>query len=62
MDIKNSFHRVLTDLADIKDYGLIKLEKDKDIKKVIMCSGKVYFDLIEAREKIKMTIRFILLE
>ena len=52
-NIKNSFHRVLTDLADIKDYGLIKLEKDKDIKKVIMCSGKVYFDLIEAREKIK---------
>ena len=50
---KNSFHRILTDLADIKDYGLIKLKKDKEIKKVIMCSGKVYFDLVEAREKIK---------
>ena len=50
---KNSFHRVLTDLADIKDYGLIKLKKDKNISKVIMCSGKVYFDLLEAREKIK---------
>ena len=50
---KNSFHRVLTDHADLKEYGLIKLKKDKDIKKVVMCSGKVYFDLIEAREKTK---------
>ena len=50
---KNSFHRVLTDHADLKEYGLIKLKKNKDIKKVVMCSGKVYFDLIEAREKIK---------
>ena len=50
---KNSFHRVLTDLADIKNYGLIKLKNDKQIEKVIICSGKIYFDLIEAREKIK---------
>jgi 2-oxoglutarate dehydrogenase E1 component len=50
---KNSFHRVLTDHADIKSYGLIKLKNDKEIKKVIICSGKIYFDLIEAREKIK---------
>ena len=50
---ENSFHRILTDLADIKEYGLIKLKKDKEIEKVIMCSGKVYFDLVEAREKIK---------
>jgi len=50
---ENSFHRVLTDLADIKEYGFIKLKKDKSIEKVIMCSGKIYFDLLEAREKIK---------
>ena len=50
---KNSFHRILTDHADLKGYGLIKLKKDKNIKKVVVCSGKVYFDLIEAREKIK---------
>ena len=49
----NSFHRVLTDLADIKEYGLIKLKKDNKISKVIMCSGKIYFDLLEAREKVK---------
>ena len=29
------------------------MKKSKDIKKVILCSGKVYFDLIEAREKLK---------
>jgi 2-oxoglutarate dehydrogenase E1 component len=50
---KNSFHRVLGDHAEINAYGLIKLEKDAKIKKVIICSGKIYFDLLEAREKIK---------
>jgi len=50
---KNTFHRVLGDHAELKEYGLIKLKKDKKIKKVVLCSGKIYFDLIEAREKIK---------
>jgi 2-oxoglutarate dehydrogenase E1 component len=27
-----------------------KLKKDKDIKRVVMCSGKVYFDLLEERD------------
>jgi 2-oxoglutarate dehydrogenase E1 component len=50
---KNSFHRILPDHAEIKDYNLIRLRKDKEIKKVVMCSGKIYFDLLEAREKLK---------
>tara|TARA_B100000029_G_scaffold159741_1_gene155422 strand:+ start:5392 stop:8295 length:2904 start_codon:yes stop_codon:yes gene_type:complete len=50
---KNTFHRVLLDHAELKEYDLIKLKKDKEIKKVVLCTGKVYFDLIEAREKIK---------
>ncbi len=50
---KNSFHRVLNDHADYKKYNLIKLKDDKKIKKVIMCSGKIYFDLLDAREKVK---------
>ena len=51
---KNSFHRVLWDHAiDPKSKGFIKLKKSKDIKKVILCSGKIYFDLLEAREKLK---------
>ena len=33
--------------------GFIQLKKPEKIKKVILCSGKIYFDLLEAREKIK---------
>ncbi len=50
---KNTFHRVLLDHAELKEYNLIKLKKDKKIKKVVFCSGKIYFDLLEAREKLK---------
>ena len=51
---KNSFHRILWDHAmDPKLKGFIKLKKTKDIKKVILCSGKIYFDLLEEREKLK---------
>jgi len=52
---KNSFHRVLWDHAiDPESKGFIKLKKTEKIKKVILCSGKVYFDLLEAREKLKV--------
>jgi len=57
---KNTFHRVLNDHADFKKYGLIQLNEDKKIKKVIMCSGKIYFDLLEARQKIKNKEVFII--
>ena len=50
---KNSFHRVLEDHAYFKESGLIKLTQDKKIEKVVICSGKIYFDLVEAREKAK---------
>ena len=49
----NSFHRILWDHASDSNNGFIKLKKNEDIKKVILCSGKVYFDLLTAREKIK---------
>jgi len=57
---ENTFHRVLNDHADFKKYNLIKLKEDKKIKKVVICSGKIYFDLIEAREKIKNNEVFII--
>ncbi len=52
---QNSFHRVLWDHAsDAKQKGFIKLKDDKKIRKVILCSGKIYFDLLAAREKLKI--------
>ncbi len=51
---QNSFHRVLWDHAiDKKQKGFIKLKENKKIRKVILCSGKIYFDLLAAREKLK---------
>ena len=51
---KNTFHRILWDHAiDPKSKGFIKLKEKSKIKKVILCSGKVYFDLLDAREKLK---------
>ena len=51
---QTSFHRILWDHALNKDSkNFIKLKKPAEIKKVILCSGKVYFDLLAAREKIK---------
>ncbi len=52
---QNSFHRILWDHAkDSKQKGFIKLREDKKIRKVILCSGKVYFDLLAAREKLEV--------
>ena len=51
---ENSFHRLMWDHAiDPKYKDFIKLKKSSEIKKVILCSGKVYFDLLAAREKLK---------
>ena len=50
---KNTFHRILWDHALDESYGFIKLKNPKNIEKVIICSGKVYFDILEEREKLK---------
>ena len=51
---KSTFHRILEDDAYSKVNNLLELKKrDDKIKKVVMCSGKIYYDLIEAREKYK---------
>ena len=34
-----------------KHINVISLKKDSKIKKVVMCSGKIYYDLIEERGK-----------
>jgi len=45
----SSFHRVLWDDAQHGNSDT-KLVADKKIKRVVMCSGKVYFDLLEERD------------
>ena len=45
----SSFHRVLWDDAQWKQ-EVIKLVPDDKIRRVVLCSGKVYYDLYEARE------------
>ena len=50
---KTRFHRILIDHSYLPESKFIKIKKDNKIKKVIMCSGKIYFDLLEAREKSK---------
>ena len=44
---------MLDHAIDPKSKGFIKLKESSKIKKVILCSGKVYFDLLDAREKFK---------
>jgi 2-oxoglutarate dehydrogenase E1 component len=46
----SSFHRVLWDDAQLGS-SKTKLVADKNIKRVVMCSGKVYYDLLEERDK-----------
>ena len=47
----SSFHRVLTDDAEAGRHTAIKLKPDDQIRRVVLCSGKVYYDLLEEREK-----------
>ncbi|WP_420131200.1 2-oxoglutarate dehydrogenase E1 component [Rhodopseudomonas sp.] len=46
-----SFHRVLLDDAQTLPDEKIKLVPDAKIRRVVVCSGKVYYDLYEEREK-----------
>ena len=46
-----TFHRLLWDDAQTLPDEKIKLLADDKIRRVVMCSGKVYYDLYEEREK-----------
>ncbi|WP_206456410.1 2-oxoglutarate dehydrogenase E1 component [Aurantimonas marina] len=48
---ETSFHRLLWDDAELHKDSPIKLVKNDKIRRVVMCTGKVYYDLLEEREK-----------
>ncbi|MEO1292628.1 MAG: 2-oxoglutarate dehydrogenase E1 component, partial [Pseudomonadota bacterium] len=50
MGPSTSFHRILHDGAQ-NGHSSLKLAADNKIKRVVICSGKVYFDLEEERDK-----------
>ncbi len=48
--IGSSFHRVLRDHGE-KFPAEYKIKADAEIRRVVLCTGKVYYDLLEEREK-----------
>ncbi|MGE0210138.1 MAG: 2-oxoglutarate dehydrogenase E1 component [Parvibaculaceae bacterium] len=46
-----TFHRVLYDDAEVLPNQEVRLVADEKIRRVVLCSGKVYFDLYEERAK-----------
>jgi 2-oxoglutarate dehydrogenase E1 component len=51
MGPETTFHRLLWDDAQLSPDEKIKLVADDKVRRVVLCSGKVYFDLYDEREK-----------
>jgi 2-oxoglutarate dehydrogenase E1 component len=51
MGPNTTFHRLLWDDAQLLPNEKIKLVADGKMRRVVLCSGKVYYDLYEEREK-----------
>src|ERR1700724_2332538 len=51
MGADTTFHRLLYDDAAMKPDEKIKLVSDDKIRRVVLCSGKVYYDIYDEREK-----------
>jgi 2-oxoglutarate dehydrogenase E1 component len=46
-----TFHRILYDDAQMRPDEKTKLQPDDKIRRVVLCSGKVYYDIYDEREK-----------
>ena len=46
-----TFHRILYDDAQMQADDKTKLVPDDQIRRIVLCSGKVYYDLYDEREK-----------
>ncbi len=51
MGPNTAFHRLLPDDAEQAGEGAIRLVEPEKIRRVVLCTGKVYYDLYEEREK-----------
>ncbi|MGB8527446.1 MAG: 2-oxoglutarate dehydrogenase E1 component [Rhodoplanes sp.] len=51
MGPRTAFHRLLPDGAEGAGDGRTRLVEPENIRRVVLCSGKVYYDLYEEREK-----------
>ncbi len=54
------FHRILYDDAEIGKASDLKLGSDDDIKRLVLCTGKVYYDILEERDARGLTDTYIL--
>jgi 2-oxoglutarate dehydrogenase E1 component len=45
-----TFHRLLWDDAQSRPGEKVQLKSDRQLRRVVLCTGKVYYDLYEARE------------
>jgi 2-oxoglutarate dehydrogenase E1 component len=59
MTENTTFHRILPDHAENQDFNY-KLVPDNQMKRVVLCSGKVYYDLLEARQEKKIQDVYLL--
>ena len=51
MDTSSIFQRILLDDAETSLTDIPRLKQDEAIRRVVLCAGKVYYDLIDEREK-----------
>lgn len=55
MGAKSSFHRILPDSDEAT-----ALHRPRDIRRVVLCSGKIYYDLLAKRREMKLKSLYLL--